>query len=98
MENYIIHPRRKFIIRHAIGEAEYYDLDSLNDDLSMNSTTEFGKEGEKPDDLLERVRGTGAGRGSIPQDGWVRVEVEDDATLHDIFKKGRELKKQKEFI
>jgi len=98
MKTYIIHPRRKFIIRHAIGTADFYDLDSLNDDLSMSSTPEFGKEGESPKEFLERIKGTGKGRGSIPQDGWVEVEIEDDATLHDIFKEGRKLKKQKEFI
>lgn len=99
MRTLLIHLRRNLIIRKGLGNvAKYWDLDNLNDDLSFDTTIVMGDEGEGREELFGRLRGTGGGRGSIPDDGWVRVEVEDDATLPEIWEKAKEEKENENFV
>lgn len=99
MKRFIVHPRRKLIIRSnpIRGMEDMMCMDRITDDFRHDS--EMTAESDVTDiELLEKYRGTGKGRASIPDDGWVSVEVEEETPMKEIFEKGAKLKHDKKFI
>lgn len=99
MRKVIVHPKRKFIIREntVIGFEDTISLDKLNPDLSFK-TTFHDESNISKKEMLDKYRGTGKTRASIPDEGWVMVEVEDDKNLKVIFEEAIKQKKQKNFV
>jgi len=95
LKEYIIHPRRRLIIRPntLTGFEGVMCMDKLTKKFKHDSEM-VSEDGLTPEEMLDKYRGTGAGRSSIPEDGWMKVYVEDLDNLEGVFEDARKLKKK----
>lgn len=99
MKEYIVHLRRRLLIRpnNVKGLEDFMCMDKINNRYRHDSEM-LSEEGLTMDELLDKYRGTGSGRASIPEDNWVKVQVEEGSTLEQVFDEAQKQKKEKNFV
>lgn len=101
MKQFIVHPRRKLIIRQnpIKGMTDMMCMDKMTDEYRHDSEM-VAESNVSDEELLKKYRGTGKGRASIPDDGWVKAEFDTDeeVSMTEVFEKGAKLKHDKKFI
>lgn len=99
MKEYIVHTRRRLLIRRNIikNMEDFMCMDKI-DKRYRHDSEMLSEEGLTADELLDKYRGTGKGRASIPDENWVKVKVDEDATLERVFAEAQKQKKEKNFV
>lgn len=95
MTAFIIHPRRRLIIRPnpLKGYDDVMCMDKLDKNYKHDSEL-VSEDGLTSLELLNKHRGTGEGRSSIPNDGWIEVFTEDPENIKGVFEDVKKLNKK----